>query len=60
MVGSVQTAYLLRVMGLRTVSAFMWFFPLLSYERAGGDLLSFLLPSRITVFENYTERKLLP
>ena len=35
----------------------MWFFPLLSYERAGGDLLSFLLPSRITVFENYIEKK---
>lgn len=35
----------------------MWFFPLLSLERTGGDLLSFLLPYRITVFENYTEKK---
>lgn len=52
-----QTAYLLGVMGLRTVSAFMWFFLLLSYERAGGDLLSILLASRITVFENYTKKK---
>lgn len=59
LVGSVQAAYLLGVMGLRTESPFMWFFLLLSLERTGGDLLSFLLPYRITVFENYTEKKLL-
>lgn len=35
----------------------MSFFLLLSYERAGGDLLSILLASRITVFENYTKKK---
>lgn len=57
LVGSVQAAYLLGEMGLRTESAFMWVFLLLSLERTGGDLLSFLLPYRITVFENYTEKK---
>lgn len=53
-----QTAYLLGAVGLRTPNTFMWFSPLLFLERTAGDLLSFLLPYRITVFENYTGKKL--